>query len=723
MPCNLDLTKDSIKVDSTGSVSIPGYGFQIAPKWPEKSPFDLSFLNGFPENLGELVNLLSLILPSGEMKASSSPNFMKDAVDYIMKLLDYLFPFLMVYKFFLPILELIICIIEVLCAIPNPFKLIRRIRKLFRQCLPNFLSLFPIFAIIIMIISLLLLLLAIIEYIIQEIIKLIEILLENIINLYKAIKKEDEIALLSIITKIAKLLCGIQNLFTIFIIINQIIKVFKDIISLLFNIPPCDDNGSGNADNCCEPSVCPAFIKNNETFQRTEGTLQYLRQITNDGNIIRNESIQFFDTAAAKELAFINITQPYDLPNSEPTILKDGVVYNNKIFFPSDANYDKFTQVDQAPYLVDLRFDYDPSDFGRQNTDTKGKRKVKLLNCIVQFAPNKNKVEWNNQISSVDNGILILTGGKAVEDDGVTSIKIDGFDADIASFIHISGYEGNIPANSDVFYVNGFGGIEYIFKINHEVLLQKTLITLGCVPSVAFDRNFINTAFAGSVATDAAALQGIINGSNFPNIDQTVNCLNSALLALQSNISEQGVAEFQATTNICLNKLKDDTINSVNSLILLGFDPSKSTFTLEPNVQFTTKSILVTVKLNDSNGASLINNLPESIANNMKSKLKAIYDFGTLDDFTYNISGSFTADLKAKESGNGKMKMSFDGKTFITITIPDSLEEDPSSIEKLIDYQFIYSPAISGAVVASNDVSDTDGIPRRDETDVANQGD
>ena len=156
--------------------AIPGFGVPFAMKTPDLNPYP----DGFPEDLLDILNKLQLLIPPGALKPQLNPNFGKDVFDGIMKLLDQFMPFLMLYKFFLPVLELIICIIEVLCALMNPFKLARALNRLFTQCIPNFLNLFPIFALIIMIISLLLLILALVEYLISQIAKFIEIALRNV---------------------------------------------------------------------------------------------------------------------------------------------------------------------------------------------------------------------------------------------------------------------------------------------------------------------------------------------------------------------------------------------------------------------------------------------------------------------------------------------------------------------------------------------------------------
>lgn len=733
MPCSpSDLT---VTVPNQPSApAIPGFGSPFAPKLPS---FNLPFPSGFPEDLLGLLDSLQFILPSGIMKPGIFPNFTKDIFDGIMSLLDKFFPFLMLYKFFLPVLDLIICIIEVLCALLNPFKLPGKIRRLFRQCIPAFLSLFPIFALIVMLLSLLFLLLALVEYIISEIIKLINLLLKNIKTIVKALSKADQPTILGVIQKIGMIICAFQNLFVVLSIFKIIIDLIKDMVALAFSIPPCDDGNSINADEgCCTPDVCPQFIRNNETIIRTTGKLQYFKRISQDAGLssvlsglpagfltsdLRKESWQFYDDSASIQEALINITHAYDLPVGDDTV-----------FFPTDATYTETTPPKQVPYTVDMKLFYNPTNWGR--IDAKGPRFIKINNCIVKFAPSTTFTNFNNSTSAIANGVLILTGGTAIEFDTGEQIFINNFPANLESFVHMDPIINTSPTFPPVFNDGyTYNNIEYTFHINHEVLLQKALITLGCLPLVALDRTFINTTFAGNAGLNLTLLRDLLNRSNgnvFPDTEAAQNCLETAVAALRSNISEEGVAEFQARTSICLNQLKDDTSIAIGTLLGLGYNPSKSKFTLTPIVQFTTDKIEVKVNINETNGLSLISSLPDSLTSDIINRIVPTFNFGNLSSFRYDGINAFIADLTSDTTGTGTMKMSFDNKAFTTINIPTNLSINPTIDIQSVDYRFIFAPAGntgSGFVntVGSgtgNTTGDTDGAPRRDEGDVSDSG-
>lgn len=700
MPCNpsdLTLTEPS----GPAGPSIPGFGSPFAPGLPN---IKLPFPDGFPEDLLEIMDLLQLILPSGILKPPLNPNFGKDIFDGIMKLLDQFMPFLMMYKFFLPILDLIICIIEVLCAIPNPFKLIKALKRLFRTCLPAFLSLFPIFALIMMLISLLLLILALIEYIIAQILKLILLILKNIRTIVRAFTRADGPSILAALKKIGMVLCAFQNLFVLLAIFKTIIDLIKSILSLFFRIPPCADGDNSDPDNCCTTDVCPDFIKNNEELVRTTGTLQYFNEVAVASGLtlpalfgdlnatIRSESWQFYDSGAFLQQAFINITSAYDLP---PGI--------TQIFFPTEGTYNAATPPSQAPYTVDLRLFYNPVSWGR--VDSLGARYIRVKDCIVTAAPTTSLSAYNNSTTVISNGVLKLAGGSVVEDDGLTQIFIDSSNATLENFIHS---DATVGSNPSMLETDGykFSSVEYTFKINHEVLLQKSLITLGCIPTVALDRTFVNTVFGANANLNFSLLNALVNGTGFPDLGAAQECLTTALTALRNNISEAGVAEFQAMTTVCLEKLRTDTTSAINDLIGIGFDNTKSTFSIDPNVQFTTNPIKVKVSLKEGSGQPLASKIPASVAEGIALRIVPTITFGTISKFTYDGEEFFEADLTATEAGEGTIKMSFDSKTFMTVNIPDDITVTPTLTEQVLDYTFIYSP-----------FADMDGKPRRDASD------
>lgn len=717
MPCSPSDVSINTPTGPSGP-SISGFGVPFAISLPNINPFP----PGFPEDLLNILNTLQLLIPPGILMPTLNLNFGKDIFDAIMKLLDQFMPFLMLYKFFLPILNIIVCIIEVICAIPNPFKLIPAIIKLFTQCIPAFLLLFPIFALIIMIISLILLLIALIEYIIEKILALVLLLIRNILMLVNAFQEFNVNSVLAIAQKIGASLCIFQNLFVLLAIFNIIIQIIKDILGMAFAIPPCDDS---NPDGCCTPTVCPSIAK--KPFTRATGTLQYLNEaglkfptglpapfdsITSD---IRPESWQLYDVFQPLPEMFLNVIDAYDVP---PDFIDGyyGPPFFKPVFFPTSNTYTSQTQAQQAPYTVNLRLFYNPAQWGRIGQS----RYIRINNCIMLSATSLTLSDFNNNQIPIPTGVISLAGGNVYEDDGKKAIL--GFAADGITQINFQGTLNNFlhkPAiNSSSPVLNSTDGytfpddVTYTFTPNSAILMGNNLITLGCVPEVSMAKGFVNNALAGDVALKTVELQNILNSATFPKPDVAQQCLTNALAALRGNLTAQGVADFQSTAVACLQQLQNDANTSLTSLIGLGFDPCKSVFNITPNVQFTSKPIVIQVTLNESNGISLTNGITPGVADTLLPSLKAYTTFGQVSDFTFDGYQFFTANITSDAPGTGQVMISFENNILCNNDLVI-----PAHTLQTQDYQFVYTP-VQGQVVAVGDKSD--GKPERNESDLAN---
>lgn len=703
--------------------AIPGFGVPFAINIPNINPFP----DGFPEDLLSILDKLQMLIPPGVLKPSLNPNFGKDIFDAIMKVLDQFLPFLMLYKFFLPILKLLLCIIEVLCALKNPFKLRRAIKKLFRNCIPDFLNLFPIFAIIMMIISLLLLILALIEYIIQQIIKFIKAIIRNILALQQALRDDNEVSILAIAKKLGSLLCIFQNLFVLFAVFNIIIQVFKDILSLAFAIPPCDDTNPADENGCCTPDVCPDIVKTE--YQRYTGKLQYLNKVSfistvpflpppfgsPSGNLMidmRTESWQLYDENQELAQRFSNIYDAYDV-----------VTTPKPVFFPTDVVYSAGTPARQAAYTLDLRFFYDPTNWSRDTSVAGQPRWVQFKNCIMSAVPSPNLLNYNNETIPFTNGVVKLAGGIGYEDDGKTILMGFGDDgitpsvlpATLENFIHKPASQSASPTllPTDGYLINE---MEYIFKPNLDILFSKDIITSGCIPDIAQDRVFVNNVLVGDANLALDLLVKLINSDSFPNPAKTQECLSTAIAGLRGNLTLEGAAQFQATSLVCLQKLKDDTNKALGDLIGIGFDPCKSTYTANPKTQFTSRQIEVTVNINERNGTSLTSTLTPTIAEDIAKRIKPHIDLGEITSFNYDGYQIFTAMITSAQPGIGHLSISFDDQIFCTNTLPSDINEVSTHTLQQIEYQFVYTPTAGSSYTGEGDNT---AQPRRNEGDLA----
>lgn len=706
MPCNVSFPSPTVP----NGPPIPGVGIPFALPRPNISPFP----SAFPEDLLALFNDFQLLIPPGALKPHPSPNYSKDIFDAILSMLDHFFPFLMLYKFFLPLLNLIICIIEVLCALMNPFALISAINRLFNHCIPEFLNLFPIFALIIMIISLLLLLVRLIEYIAAQILRLVNDILRNINALNKAFQDADSNGVLAIALKLGALLCVFQNLFVLLSIFNIIIEIIKDMLGMAFAIPPCDNSQSGDLSGCCSALTCPTIVQS--SYTNTLGTLQYLPEVgyqtsTNPffGSVTSNlrvETWQLYDPHQTQAQAFSNIYNAFDIPDS---------VNPKPVFFPTDANYTATTAVNQAAYTVDLRVFYNPSSWGRSGLA----RYIRFTNCIVLEVPSPNLINYNNGVVSEPTGVVNIAGGCGFEDNGTTILY--GFAADgitqtstqatLNNFLHkketiiITPTSSILPNDGYTFNQD----TTYTFKPNMQVLLNKQLVTLGCEPAVALNRAYVNTVLFGNIGVQTASLNALVNSSNFPDPNAALNCLATALSGLQANLSTQGVANFQATTTVCLNTLQDNANNALTAMVGIGFNACQSTMALNQPVQFTSQKIIVTVNLNENNGIPLTQGFPVSSGNTIAPNIKPFITLGSITNFVYDGYQSFTAEISSNVAGSGQIMVSFDNQILCTNTVSTDPSVAPIHTLQTLNYEFIYTPSISGE-------------PRRDEGDVARDG-
>lgn len=716
-PCNPNDVSFPSPSGPNGPV-LPGFGIPSVLPVPS-----IPYPSGFPEDLLDLMNKLQMLIPPGALKPQLNPNFGKDVYDGIMKLLDQFMPFLMLYKFFLPILNLIICIIEVLCALMNPFALISALNRLFTQCIPEFLNLFPIFALILMIISLLLLLLALILYIIDQILKFIKAILRNINALVKAFNSANATSVLNIAKKLGALLCIFQNLFVLLALFGIIIQVIKDILSLIFSIPPCESGGPGSTDGCCAATYCPTIVQGEYT--RETGGFQYLPQAGYETNValgnlfltsdLREESWQLFDSQQTQQQAFQNIVNAFDVNSS---------VVPKPIFFPTDAVYSAITPPGQAAYTVDLRMLYNPLSWGRQGPE----QFIRFKNCIVLKVPSQHLSTYNNGTADVFTGVLAVAGGLGYLDDGttvLTGFAPDGVtpitdQATLNNFLH---REAQFSSNPILQPTDGytFSNMTYTFKPNLPVLLQKNLVNMKCMPAIALNSGFLNNVMFSQITFQTAALSDQVNGRNgrtFPDPNACQECLTAAISNLRANMTVQGVAEFQTTALTCLGKLESDSKDAIFGLIGIGFNPCESTFSLTPISQFTTQPIVVTVNINENNGIPITSGIPSDVAANVAKHIKATPTVGTISPFVYDGYQAFTANLFSPVPGKGEIIVAFQNQVLCTNTL-GSVDGTVPPVHALqnLSYEFVFSPTAPGNIPLTGE-GDTAGVqPRRDAGD------
>jgi hypothetical protein len=278
----------------------------------------------------------------------------------------------------------------------------------------------------------------------------------------------------------------------------------------------------------------------------------------------------------------------------------DVTISPKPVFYPTDASYSGETSPPQAPYTLDIRFFYNPSLFGRAGEEA---RFIRFKDCIVTKASSSNLIQASGGVTSKSTGVIKISGGIGYEDDGET--KLIGYDkstgqkltesdvstdATIDNFLflpsksvsYVSTPLPNIPGQDFI----DFSNIDYTFKINHQVLVAKSIITFGCMPAVAQDKAATNELFTKDANIKIAQL------TNFPwpDVQSAIDCMNLSINAFRSNVTIDGTNTLKVSLLSCLDNLREQAENAINVAITLAFDKYKSAFSLEPDIQFTTYS-------------------------------------------------------------------------------------------------------------------------------------
>lgn len=689
---------------------IPGLGLPFAPL---QIPFpDVALPEGFPEDLLDLLNKIGAFLAPGVNFKPNLDDLTKTILQAIAKLMDQVAPFIGMYRFLMALLNMVLCILSVLCALPDPFAFAKAMRRLFGKCIPDFLRMFPWLALLAMIIALLLLLLALIEYIILTIIAIILEIIRNLVVLGKAFDRSDPEGQLAAAQKIAGMLCLIENLFAILLAIAAVMAIIKDLANIEVS-SLCAGGRAKGFDLGYDEEVCPPLIQENpDGLSGTAGTLLYHRTF-NPNFALLFGSIPGFD---ASNYNFAPLRQErwqfFDQETGRPFNFKDIITQvepGGRIYFPEGITFYGDSNLKKVPYTIDMRLLVNPATFGHADP-IGGARYFRITNIVVTEKPIVGYRNFANAVATTydnnpaDTGTLSLAGGLVFEDDGTTPFNIGTTQATLNTLIDLdavtAGSGGGLPQFEDGY---GITDIEWDLKINHEALVSYDLIVVGCIPDIDAASVAVNAEF-----TDAFV--SVANKITFPDIEGAVQCMQTALDKFRKDGSIANAEIMQSELVGCLNDLTNQTEQAIDQAINAGFSQFGSDATLDPDVQFVGLPIKASVVLRDANQLSLVNNLPSSLSDDFASKLSGTVTFGSVSAFTYDGYGAFDAEITATQGGQGELKVSFDGQSFLEVINRDDVNQPIEIQERAFPYTFI-----SGAVEATDQET-----PRRDDTDVAN---
>jgi len=720
---------NSIDVTPSPLPPLPGLGSPFAPI---QIPLpDLDLPTDLLEDLLALMEQLGALFPSGLFKAN--PDFgMKNVLDFIANIMSQLAPFLSFYNFIMALLNLIICIIEVLCCIPDIFCVAIKLKKLFSECLPPFVQMFPWLALIAMILALLLLILALILYILETILAIILQIIENILLFEEAIRTQDTDATLAAAQKIASLLCFIENLMALFVAIAAILAIIQA-LAAFGGSGICDDEDN---EGCCDPAICPPFLKENKEIDVTNGTFVYHSRVGLEFPSIpgipaelaeaisaslaplRTERWELFDADAGQDIPISLIITPTQL-------VIGPLVFASRIYYP-EQEFNEDASLSQAPYTVDMRMLIDPGVF--HPTDTGGARFMRINDCIVVRKPYVGVIEFNSPTifgltiptGPGGTGTFNLEGGKVFEDDGETPFEVEAIvgsltvttQANLNEFIFIDPITSPVlPVVDDGYTITE---VEFTWKPNHPALAGHRLITAGCVPEVNLEKAAFNTVLLAELGADAgdvdvgSVLSRVPDVANLAdNVIAAQQCVLDAVAKYRTSISVETSATFQAEVESCMNNLTQQVTDVYCAAFLDYVSVFNSTFSLDTNLQFTSRAITVSIVLRDASGTEIAGNIPEDCLDDIIDKLRVNATFGEVSDITYDRDNAlFIAQITSEDSGTGTVTLTFDGETF-SVLVESTVFDVPSSIvETVVAYEFVDAASQPGV---RRDATDTSG--------------
>lgn len=687
MVCNTSSININIPAPGPGP-SLPGLGLPFSIPKP---PFpDVGLPQGVPEDLIDLVERISALFPQGIKFVPNADALTKGIWDALANLFTQLAPFLAFYKFIQALLNIILCIIDVLCALFNPWATVKALKRLFKKCLPDFLSLFPWFALIIMILALVLLLIELIKYIIMMIISYVKQIIANIKVLTRAFTVGDSDAILAAVNKLSYLICMIEQLFSIFLAIAAILAIIKPLMEIAGR-GVC--RGGSGGDSCCTDDFCPSFIRNSIDggFGSETGRLIYFNKIQPSAPIdpsfdwlrninisLRDEKWQFVDDNPG-EAKFVDII----IPSPEY-----GFTY-----WPEGETYDADSNIVRLPYLLDMNILLDPSEWGNPD-DVLGVRQFNIRDIIIHQRPTVYPESWNGNVEETDkvSGALVLVGGSVYEytNDGYSQYKINGKQATLQTFIHKNALISNsIPTFNDGY---NFLDVSYKFRYQHEVLIDKKLITAMCHPDAALESEVLNAEFNDHVSVfDKLGNLPDIGTLNTDRTDGTgtLGCLAKALTKFRNNLNEDSAIEFQSEAIACLDKLLSESQDFYCRGASATADRFTSDLEINPDMQWINKEINVQVKLKDKTGTQLAINLDPELGNCLANIIKGKVSLGEISSFTYDGYGTFNAIITSSESGIGELRATLKNESFAKTINRDNEDVSTEIIERIIPYEFI----------------------------------
>jgi hypothetical protein len=609
----------------------------------------------------ELVRSMSCTCPAGAILKPSIPPIpgfnLGDIIADQSKLLSALAAG---YSMLTVVMKLVSCIIDVLCALINPFSTIAAVVRLFGSCLPDFILILPQLAIPAIILCMIKIILAIVTYVLTVIIPLIQDIIANVQDLIEAISTGNRHAIEAVAFKIVSILKELYNVVGILAALDAVLAMVKALMSLGIGIP-C--GGGGGSCGGCGDNQCPSVF-DNRILSSSDGMLT--ATVAQNGN-----ALSYF-------LTFASAAHNEDFLALRP-------------FFPTGIDYSAMTDTTKVPYLLYINGYYAVTSVDEDGVLSlaqlpQPQRNDGYLSSIHDLGGIATPVDpagrfarfgthaTKPQFSSTDVGayleILDSNAAGAAKNNGTFRISslYDGYNV---ALDHISASAWDAQASYSPSSGPGWKVIwrkvnvptslsptPYTLTINHEELIRRSVISVGCHPDVR------------------AAVRGARNRNPdldvpipaLPDIDGLAAAATACLTAIapidvdsQYVIDNYGsIAQAAAVAGDCLDSalgaLASTMVSYASEIYPRVLSLDKSLLLADRQIQVAGGDIVVSVVPIDINGNRLADDLPPGMV-----AVKVFTTFGTLSTVEEVLDGSgvstgeFRAILNSRTIGTAKV--------------------------------------------------------------------
>jgi hypothetical protein len=589
------------------------------------------------------------------------------------------------YSMLTVVMKLVACIIDVLCALVNPFAVIAALIRLFGSCLPDFILLLPQLAVPAIILCKIKIALAIITYIVTVIIPLIQDIIANVQDLVDAISTGNQQSIQAVAFKIVSILKELMNVVGILAALDAVLAMVKALLSLGIGIP-C--GGGGGSCGGCGDDQCPPVFEN-FTLIGLDGELEatvmygstgfgYLLYFSSAAHVEDFLAIRpFFPTGIDYGLMTDIMKVPYSLYcdgyYAVTSVDEDGVLSLTQLPQPqhSDGYLSSVYNLNNVVTSVDATGEY--ARFGTHaakaqfsSSDASGSVYLELMDTDATGATKNN---GTFKIGSVYDGYNVK----------LDHVNISAWDISSSYNPTAGSGPGSKVVWRKVYMPSTLISRPYTLTINHEELIRRSVISVGCHPDV---RAAVKGAKNRNPDLDTAI-------PTLPDIDgysvaamACITAIAPADVDSQYVIDNYGsIAQAAAVAGVCvvdsLSGLANDMIAYAGEIYPRLFSPDKSLLTADRYIQVAGGDIVVSIVPFDTNGNRLADDLPPGILD-----VKSFTTFGTLSDVeeildVYGIStGEFRATLTSRIVGQAD----------VTATVADRYIADFDTTLETPDY-------------------------------------